>query len=161
MGETTVTQLRSDLDALSNYFDGLLKGIGKRGSSFTDVDSCAWRLSALSHDSDGDYFLIQEFKQATEPLSRGQGMALWALAGYPKITVWLVRVIDANVCDVMDFAPRDPNVDLPEVRLTWKDYQAHVRAWWERHEGQCVRSPQRLAWSERLLRDQTLQDFRQ
>lgn len=91
-----MTQLRRDQQAISNFFDRVLKGIGHRGSSFTDVD-------ALTHDEATDRFLFQEFKNADEQLNRGQARLLKGLARREFCTVWCVRRLDdrhVEWCDV-------------------------------------------------------------
>lgn len=44
-----MTQSRSKPDSISNWLDDILDGIGKRGSSFTDVDWISHNLY-VSHD---------------------------------------------------------------------------------------------------------------
>ena len=82
-----MTQLRKHRDAISNYFDQIERGIGKRGSTFTDVD-------AVSHDGDTRRFLFREFKQDGERLDPAQRWVLRELAHLPGCTVWFVRKRD-------------------------------------------------------------------
>lgn len=81
-----MTQFRNDPAAISNYFDNLIAGLGKRGSSFTDVD-------AVTHDLDHKRFLFQEFKREGEPLCTAQRWVVNDLADLPGCTVWISRVL--------------------------------------------------------------------
>lgn len=115
-----MTQHRRKPGALSNFFDRVLSGIGKRGSSFSDLD-------AVSHDKDTKRFLVQEFKQRDEPaLSDGQYWMLRGLAEIPShFTVWLVRRVDDDHVIWANATSRDER-----RRLTIAEYRALFHAWW-------------------------------
>lgn len=117
-----MTQRRNDPDRLSNYFDHLLRGIGHRGSSFTDVD-------ALTHDERTDRFLFQEFKRSGEQLGRGQRRLLIGLARRDYITVWCVRLREDGDLDWCNVASR-----LAET-ISVHEYQARYRRWWNNNGG--------------------------
>jgi hypothetical protein len=97
-----MTVLRRDPGDISNYFDGLFRDIGHRGSSFTDVDG-------LVHDGKTGRFLFLEFKQAGEPKpSRGQAIAMLALSTLPGCEFWGLRRMppdDVNITICQDGAP--------------------------------------------------------
>lgn len=114
-----MTFRRNDPDAISNYFDALLHGIGHRGSSFTDVD-------AVTHDEATDRFLFQEFKRDGEPLSTGQKRFLKALARKDFFTVWCVRRRSDGLLDWCDVALRSAEV------ITTDEYRDRFRRWWNR-----------------------------
>lgn len=113
-----MTQLRKYRDAISNYFDELTRGIGKRDSSFMDVD-------AVSHDKDTHRFLFQEFKQEGESLHPAQRMVLRDLAGLPRCTVWFVRRIEGGLIGWAEFG----SGRLEEI-ITEADYCERFRCWW-------------------------------
>lgn len=115
-----MTQLRKHRDAISNYFDDLVRGLGKRGSTFTDID-------AVTHDKDTSRFLFQEFKQADEPLHPAQAMVLRDLAGLPRCTVWFVRRVPNGRIGWMEYRPGAPQ--LEEI-ITEREYKARFAAWW-------------------------------
>jgi hypothetical protein len=112
-----MTRHRKYPDAISNYFDELLDGIGHRGSSFCDID-------AITHDMATGRFLVQEFKNEGESVPSGQRMALRALSGLQGVTVWLaIRQNDGRI----GFA------EFPEsiVRsISVQDYKAKYQRWW-------------------------------
>jgi len=113
-----MTQLRCR-DGISNYFDLLLAGIGRRGSSFTDID-------AITHDGDLDRFLVQEFKHGSElPLSGGQWWTLKALSRIPNFTVWLV--VRGDVPGEIGWCVV-PSGEI--ATISEGEYQAHFRSWW-------------------------------
>lgn len=112
-----MTELRCNPQALSNWFDRALAGIGHRGSSFSDVD-------AVTHDEATDRFLFQEFKQPDEKLNRGQARLLKALARRDYLTVWCVRRREDGCVDWCDVASRVAQ------RLTLDEYRAKFRSWW-------------------------------
>lgn len=116
-----MTQLRSDKHAISNYFDRLTEGIGKRGSSFMDLD-------AVSHDKDTRRFLFQEFKQPGEPLHPAQRMTLTDLAHLPRCTVWFVRRIGDGRIGWAQFRS-----GRREEIITESEYQERFRCWWQDH----------------------------
>lgn len=112
-----MTQYRDQPDRISNYFDRVLKGVGKRGSSFTDVD-------AVTHDADTDRFLFQEFKGPHGVLSRGQTLLLKALARKECVTVWCVRLREDGRLDWCDVASRRLNV------IDTGEYRQRFLRWW-------------------------------
>lgn len=112
-----MTILRRDPSAISNYFNNLLSGLGKRGSSFADVD-------AVTHDADTDRFLFQEFKNSGEELNRGQKMLLAGLARKDYVTVWCVRRLGDGRLEWCDVASRQHGV------ISERSYQAMFQAWW-------------------------------
>jgi hypothetical protein len=112
-----MTQRRNDPDAISNYFDRLLQGIGHRGSSFTDIDGA-------THDEATDRFLFQEFKRPGEQLNIGQRKFLKALARREYLTVWCVRAREDGHIDWCDVATRRAET------ITEAEYQARFRRWW-------------------------------
>lgn len=114
-----MTQYRDEPDRVSNQFDKWLKGIGKRGSSFTDVD-------ALTHDEHDDRFLFQEFKGPNGTLSVGQSKTLKGLTRKEYVTVWCVRIRHDGQLDWCDVASRVADV----IDVT--EYQARFRRWWNR-----------------------------
>jgi len=115
-----MTQLRKFRDSISNYFDDLERGIGKRGSTFTDVD-------AISHDKDTRRFLFREFKHDAEPLDRAQEWTLRELAGLERCTVWLVRKLDDGRIGWQLFRV---GVLGREIALTTDQYRQKVHDWW-------------------------------
>jgi hypothetical protein len=120
-----MTQLRKKKDAISNYFDDLLKGIGHRGSSFMDVD-------AFTHDALTKRWLVQEFKNNEEPLDKAQLWMLRDLATLPKhFTVWLVRRRDDGFLDWADC--RD--VRATRTVISVAEYQQKFRDWWNPKTG--------------------------
>ena len=112
-----MTQLRFHPGSISNYFDDVLKGIGKRGSSFSDID-------AVSHDRETRRFLIQEFKAEGEPVTLGQHWMLKDLAQIPQhFTVWhVVRRADG----LIGFAIYGE----PLLVISVEEYQRRFRCWW-------------------------------
>lgn len=115
-----MTQRRNDLDAISNYFDSVLRGIGHRGSSFTDVD-------ALTHDGATGRILVQEFKRASESLTEGQRRALQGLASVaPKqLQVWYVQQLpDGNLKWAQFGSGRYAEV------ISLDEYREKFRRWW-------------------------------
>lgn len=117
MGEA-VTQLRKFRDAVSNYFDEIERGIGKRGSTFTDVD-------AVSHDKDTGRFLFREFKIDGEPLTRAQRWTLSELATLPRCTVWFVRRRDDGRIGWALFGS-----GRQEIVISVEEYRARLQCWW-------------------------------
>jgi hypothetical protein len=117
-----VTQLvRRPLD-ISNYFDELERGIGHRGSSFTDADRICW-----THNGKGaNRFLFRELKaEGEKELNAGQKWALEALAKVPRVTVWGGRHLGGDRILFRDFANGKQEVITGD---TWK---SRVHAWWE------------------------------
>ncbi len=119
-----MTVLRRNTTAISNYFDRITRGVGHRGSSFTDVDSLV-----ITHDKDRGVALVQEFKHETEELSVGQRLALEWLATRPGFAVWLlVKRKDGRIgfTDMRSF-----RMDGQRI-LTEAQYRARFAEWWER-----------------------------
>ena len=114
-----MTQLRKHRDAISNYFDQLERGIGKRGSTFTDVD-------AVSHDGDTQRFLFREFKQDGERLDPAQRWVLRELAHLPGCTVWFVRKRDDGRIGWAVFGS-----GRREEAITEADYRRRLQGWWD------------------------------
>lgn len=113
-----MTQLRKHRDAISNYFDELESGIGKRGSSFTDIDG-------VSHDGDTDCFLIREFKLKDELLDKAQRRTLQALARLPNCTVWFCRKLPHGRIAFGQFG----SGRRAEV-ISEDEYRHRVSCWW-------------------------------
>jgi hypothetical protein len=112
-----MTQLRFHPGSISNYFDTVLRGIGKRGSSFSDID-------AVAHDRDTHRFLVQEFKREGETINQGQHWMLKDLAALPQhFTVWHV---EKRVDGQIGFAEFGSSSRVISVR----EYQARYAAWW-------------------------------
>ena len=103
---------------VSNYFDALMAGIGKRGSTFSDVD-------AITHDSDGDRYLFQEFKREGEQMSLGQKRLLAGLKRREFATVWCVRMRGDGRVDWFDVG-----VSRHVETITEGEYRRRVAAWW-------------------------------
>ena len=113
-----MTQLRKYRDSISNYFDELTQGLGKRDSSFIDIDAC-------THDKDTKRFLFQEFKQEGEPLHPAQRMVLRDLAGLPRCTVWFVRRIGRGLIGWAEFGS-----GRVEEIITEQTYKDRFSSWW-------------------------------
>lgn len=113
-----MTQLRKFRDSVSNYFDELERGIGKRGSTFTDVD-------AITHDKDTGCFLFREFKREGEPLADAQRWVLRELAGLPRCTVWFVRQRDDGQIGFAVFGSGEPEHVISE-----DEYRQKLNDWW-------------------------------
>jgi len=113
-----MTQLRKFRDAVSNYFDDIERGIGKRGSTFTDVD-------AVSHDMDTKRFLFREFKVQGEELSTAQRWVLRDLAELPRCTVWFVRRLDNHMLGWAQFGS-----GRYEETITVDEYRRRLAQWW-------------------------------
>jgi hypothetical protein len=114
-----MSQLRKFPQAISNYFDDVERGVGKRGSTFTDVD-------AVSHDKDTKRFLFREFKHETEPLSAAQRWVLQDLAGLPRCTVWLVRRLGDGLIGWAQFGVGQTEEEV----ITEVEYCRRLFAWW-------------------------------
>ena len=117
MGEA-VTQLRKFRDSISNWFDEIERGVGKRGSTFTDVD-------AITHDKDTKRFLFREFKRKGERLDKAQRWVLSDLAGLPGCTVWFVRKEDDDHVGWARFGS-----GLKEQVITVPEYRIKLAHWW-------------------------------
>lgn len=113
-----MTQLRKHPDAISNYFDLLLSGLGARGSSFTNLD-------AVTHDGVSGRCLIQEFKQEGEPLSIRKRLTLAWLATRPLFTVWVVVKRNDGRIGIADAR----QLDAGEI-ITVAEYQSRFASWW-------------------------------
>ena len=113
-----MTQLRKFRDAISNYFDDVLRGIGKRDSSFMDMD-------AVSHDKDTGRFLFMEFKEPGEALHPATRMVLKDLAGLPRCTVWFVRRLEDGQIGLGEFGS-----GRREETLSVCEFQQRYRRWW-------------------------------
>ena len=113
-----MTYRRNDPDRISNYFDRLERGIGKRGSSFIDIDAC-------THDADTGRFLFREFKREGEPLDKAQRWTLAELARLPRCTVWFVRILPEHRIGWAQFGS-----GLREEVITESEYQQRFRSWW-------------------------------
>jgi hypothetical protein len=121
-----VTFYRSDPNAISNYFERLMKGCGPRPlATFTNIDAC-------THDRDTHRYLFQEFKQPHEALNRG---GVWPclrdLARPDYVTVWCVRKLG-------DGPQGNGRLEFFEVAnrhhdfITTDEYRDRVRRWWRR-----------------------------
>jgi RimJ/RimL family protein N-acetyltransferase len=113
-----VTQYRKYPDALSNYFEQIERGCGKRNSTFTNID-------AVSHDLDTNRFLFREFKNSCEPLTKGQRWTLEALAHLPGCTVWIVRLAGPG-----EIGFEHVTRQRPEEVITIPEYRRRVHGWW-------------------------------
>lgn len=113
-----MTYLRKFPDAISNYFHEIELGVGKRGSTFTDVD-------AVSHDGETRRFLFREFKQDGEALCKAQRWVLSDLACLPGCTVWFVRRLDSGLIGWAQFGS-----GRPEVPITVTEYRRLLACWW-------------------------------
>ena len=156
-----MTQQRNDPEAISNWFDRVLEGIGHRGSSFTNVDALA--VAALTHDGNSRRFLFQEFKRPREECSTGQWYALYDLARQPRTTVWLVRQGDPpETVDLTAFQEVAAGGILRAATLTLDAYRDRYRAWWDQSappapvDDGCA---PRLVWSDYVKHDPSLQAF--
>lgn len=131
-----MTQLRKFRDSISNYFDNLERGIGKRGSTFTDVD-------AITHDADTKRFLFREFKEPTELLDKAQHWTLTELAGLPRCEVWFVRRMDGGLIGWYRF----PATADDEVVITEAEYRELLAGWWRGER----RDPRRTSTQTKCL----------
>lgn len=113
-----MTQYRKDKDAISNYFDRLEEGIGKRGSSFTDLDG-------VSHDGDTDRFLVREFKHPSEQVPRGQARLLFALSRLKRVTVWAIQKREDGKLNWFHVGH-----GTGVIIITEEQYRELVRSWW-------------------------------
>lgn len=113
-----MTQLRNNPASISNYFDEIERGVGKRGSTFTDIDG-------VSHDLDTHRFLFREFKQPGEPLNKAQRWTLADLATLPRCTVWFLRRLGNDVIGFGHFQS-----GRREEQITVTEYRRRLRCWW-------------------------------
>ncbi len=121
-----MTQLRKFRDSISNYFDEIERGIGKRGSTFTDIDAC-------SHDLDTHRFLFREFKQPGEGLDKAQRWILRDLANLPGCTVWFLRRLDLDRIDFGHFG----SGRRAEV-INVFEYRRRLACWWANEDYRTV-----------------------
>lgn len=124
-----MTVLRKNADAISNYFDRITRGIGHRGSSFTDLDSLHIAGVHLTHDKETGRCLVQEFKHEGEELSAGQRLALEWLAYQRNFTVWVVVKRKDGRIGFTDL--RSMRLDGQRV-LSEAQYRDQFAGWWER-----------------------------
>jgi len=113
-----VTQYRKHKDAISNYFDTLEDGIGKRGSSFTDFDG-------VSHDRNGNRFLIREFKEEEEKLEDAQWQALHGIATKRNCTVWILRRMKSGKIQFQQCGANG----IAQI-ISEDEYKELVKLWW-------------------------------
>lgn len=114
-----MTQLRKFRDDISNYFDDLERGVGKRGSTFTDID-------AVTHDYETRRFLFREFKREGEPLDKAQRWVLSALAGLVNCEVWFVRRLENGLISWARFGS-----NVRAVVITPSEYRRLLACWWQ------------------------------
>lgn len=114
-----MTIYRKDPFAISNFFHEIEDGIGKRGSSFTDIDG-------VSHDIDTKRFLFREFKQPGERLHPAQRLVLRDLAHLPRCTVWFLRRLENGGIGFGHFRSgrREEHIQVDE-------YRRRLKCWWE------------------------------
>jgi hypothetical protein len=160
-----VTQLECDPHALSNWFDDVLRGIGRRGSSFTDIDRLTVR--GCTHDGHTRRYLYQEFKRPHEACADAQWWVLYDLAREPNATAWLVRQgEDLATVEWTRFhevpegrgpltmaAVRQLRPRLAAETLTLEMYRQRYDAWWAATEAD------RFCWSDYAAWDTTLRDY--
>ncbi len=154
-----MTIYRKDPDAVSNWFNAQLEGLGHRGSSFTDVDSVV--ISALTHDGSSRRFLFQEFKRPNEEISTGQWWALADLARQPNTTVWAVRQCEGlSEVELTSFwAVPKAGLLVAEV-IPVDDYRQRYADWWNQPcVTKCDDIPSRLVWAEYVQHDPSLRAF--
>lgn len=122
-----MTQLRKrycprcgfDLDPISNHFDRILDGLGRRGSSFSNVD-------AVTHNRDSRHFLFQEFKGPWEEFPNGQHELIEALAALPHVSAWCVRLLeDKNLVAWWDLGSGSKDI------ITIEEYRWRFKGWWD------------------------------
>jgi hypothetical protein len=114
---------------VSNYFDDLVRGLGKRGSTFADIDAVSHDGSRLDDDRESDRFLLQEFKQEGESMPKGQKILLRALARVDLLTVWVVRRRSDGLIDWYDVARSHAIEPITET-----EYQRRYACWWARED---------------------------
>ncbi len=124
---------------LTNYFDLLLKGIGHRGSSFSDLDFFQGRLRLrVTHDGQTHRFLAMEFKYWRQlPLNPAQAWLMSDLARVPEFTVWLIAKRDDGRLGWINFRLiNDPN-DMPQPAVISEGQcQSLYRQWWNRERNE-------------------------
>ena len=123
-----MTQFRKNPEALSNYFDRLLSGIGHRGSSFTGIDFLdVEERVVMTHDKNDQRFIVQEFKRENEKVPRGQELALSGLARLPQFTVWLVVKRNDGLLDWYDYKWSEA---AEFETITEAEYRSRFERWW-------------------------------
>lgn len=120
-----MTQLRKQKDAISNYFDRLIAGLGHRGSSFSDID-------AITHDAASQRWLVQEFKQTGESLDKAQAWMLRDLSTLRQFTVWVVRREASGLVRWAEFRAGR----LAPENITEDEYRQRFSAWWNNGRAQ-------------------------
>lgn len=115
-----MTQLRHCKCALANALDKILRGVGLRGSSFSDLD-------AIAHDESTHRFLVIEYKRPTEKLSEGQRILLMDLALESRFTVWFVVFMNDGSFGWIDMAWY--RQDAIQV-ITAEELAERTAAWW-------------------------------
>lgn len=121
-----MTYLRNNPDSLSNHFDRLFRGIGHRGSSFTDIDG-------ISHDMVTERFLVMEWKRDGELFNWGQVLTLQALAKLSQVTVWAIRrTHNDNIYDFVQVPPNGNGCwrDLVQ-QISAEELRKHYKNWWD------------------------------
>jgi hypothetical protein len=117
-----MTFYRKDPGSISNHFDEIFKGIGLRGSSFTDIDKL-W----IVHDVKTRRFLMFEFKNRGEILNSSQELTLTEFAKLPgckSIAIWWNDNDDYKV------------IYYPDDRVGERALQSMLRDWWEQSHHQ-------------------------
>lgn len=126
---TVPEAMRNGGDPKLNAFAELERGIGHRGSSFTDLDSLCW-----THDGKTNRFLIRELKAKGEAKPKpGQWWALQAIAHYPAITVWFARLREDGqilFINMRGNREREPETGQSEV-ISGAEWKQRVHDWWE------------------------------
>lgn len=123
-----MTQLLKDPAAISNHFDNLFNGLGKGGSSFTDIDGLILipGIRALIHNGRHfPRFFMLEFKNGTEKLSTSQNWTLRDFArmdGCSSLAIWLKGSDDYLV----RFYPGEE-----EAQINGRALQKIIREWWD------------------------------
>lgn len=128
-----MTELIRDHDALSNWFNEILRGIAPRAISFCDID----RLDAAvdiphlyqQHDRSTGRFLVHEFKWEGESESRAQAEALHALAKQPAFTVRRATRRRDGLIDYFDYS-WSPDAEPEAITVT--EFQTRNATWWRR-----------------------------
>jgi len=117
-----MTQLRKQRDSISNWLDDIERGIGKRGSTFTDIDAC-------SHDAQTHRFLFRELKQPGEALDKAQRWILSDLAHLPGCTVWFIRRLESGCIGFGHFRS-----GRREEVISVFEYRRRLQCWWNNED---------------------------
>lgn len=112
-------QFRRRPEHPGNIIDQLTQGIGHRYSSLSDVD----RLTIVHDGKQPPRFLFQELKWEREPVSGGQSWWLRDLAALPRVSVWLVRLLDDQRLRLSIPGTEDED-------LTQQGYRTRFGRWW-------------------------------